>query len=129
EEQERRKFEKINRNHRAAHIRAKWYISSFFPVLEIILAIATGLLVWYGSKQILANVIPPGVVVAFLMYINMIFRPVQELIDKFNTLRMRMVSAERIFDVLDADGHTPNNGTIASGNVIGEIAFEHVWFA
>jgi ATP-binding cassette subfamily B multidrug efflux pump len=129
EEQEMRKFEKINRNHRDAHIRANWYFSIFFPVLEIILAIATGLLVWYGSKQILANVISPGVVVAFLMYINMIFRPIRELIDKFNTLQMGMVSAERIFDVLDTDEHTPNNGTIASGNVIGEIAFEHVWFA
>src|SRR5690606_15961878 len=119
EEQEMRKFEKINRNHRDAHIRANWYFSIFFPVLEIILAIATGLLVWYGSKQILANVISPGVVVAFLMYINMIFRPIRELIDKFNTLQMGMVSAERIFDVLDTDEHTPNNGTIASGNVIG----------
>ncbi|MFD1771283.1 ABC transporter ATP-binding protein [Sphingobacterium suaedae] len=129
EEQEMRKFDKININHRDAHIRANWYFSIFFPVLEIILAISTGLLVWYGSKQILANVISPGVVVAFLMYINMIFRPIRELIDKFNTLQMGMVSAERIFDVLDTEEFTPDQGTYAPADVRGDITFDHVWFA
>src|SRR5690606_5268999 len=64
--QEMHKFDNINAKHRDAHIRANWYFSIFFPVLEIIVAIATGLLVWYGSKQILANDISAGVVVAFL---------------------------------------------------------------
>ncbi|KGE14769.1 xenobiotic-transporting ATPase [Sphingobacterium deserti] len=129
ENQEMRKFDNINQKHRDAHIRANWYFSIFFPVLEIILAIATGLLVWYGSKQILANAISPGVVVAFLMYINMIFRPIRELIDKFNTLQMGMVSAERIFEVLDTDAFTPNTGTHTAEHVDGRIDFEHVWFA
>ncbi len=129
EDQEMRKFKAINAEHRNAHIRANWYFSIFFPVLEIIVAIATGLLVWYGSKQILADVISPGVVVAFIMYINMIFRPIRELIDKFNTLQMGMVSAERIFDVLDTDEFTPNEGKYKPGHVKGEITFKNVWFA
>src|SRR5690606_12241151 len=94
------------------HIRANWYFSIFFPVIEIIMALALGLLVWYGSKSILAEEISPGVVVAFIMYINMIFRPIRELVDKFNTLQMGMVSAERIFDVLDTKEFTPNQGTL-----------------
>lgn len=129
ENQEMRKFNHINKKHRDAHIRANWYFSIFFPVLEIILAIATGLLVWYGSKQILANAISPGVVVAFLMYINMIFRPIRELIDKFNTLQMGMVSAERIFEVLDTKEFTPNAGTLKPAHIRGEITFQDVWFA
>ncbi|MCA5004159.1 ABC transporter ATP-binding protein [Sphingobacterium bovistauri] len=129
EEQEMKKFDAINKEHRNAHVRANWYFSIFFPVLEIIIAIATGLLVWYGSKQVLADVISPGVVVAFLMYINMIFRPIRELIDKFNTLQMGMVSAERIFDVLDTDEFTPNSGTHTPTYIRGEIEFKNVWFA
>lgn len=129
EKQEMRKFKATNAKHRDAHIRANWYFSIFFPVLEIILAIAIGLLVWYGSKQILANVISPGVVVAFLMYINMIFRPIRELIDKFNTLQMGMVSAERVFDVLDTQEFTPDKGTDTPGHINGEIEFDNVWFA
>lgn len=129
EEQEMRKFEYNNRKHRDAHIRANWYFSIFFPVLEIIVAIATGLLVWYGSKQILADSISPGVVVAFLMYINMIFRPIRELIDKFNTLQMGMVSAERIFDVLDTNEFTPDDGELSPAAVSGKIEFRNVWFA
>ena len=129
EDQEMRKFEAINKEHRNAHIRANWYFSIFFPVLEIIVAIATGLLVWYGSKQIIEDIISPGVVVAFIMYINMIFRPIRELIDKFNTLQMGMVSAERIFDVLDTNEFTPNIGTITQAKIRGAIEFKNVWFA
>ncbi|WP_438865725.1 ABC transporter ATP-binding protein [Sphingobacterium bovisgrunnientis] len=129
EEQEMKKFDTINKEHRNAHVRANWYFSIFFPVLEIIIAIATGLLVWYGSKQVLADVISPGVVVAFLMYINMIFRPIRELIDKFNTLQMGMVSAERIFDVLDTNEFNPNSGTHKPAHIRGEIEFKNVWFA
>ncbi len=129
EEQETKKFDEINAKHRDANIRANWYFSIFFPVLEIIMAISTGLLVWYGSKQILGNTISPGVVVAFLMYINMIFRPIRELIDRFNTLQMGMVSAERIFDVLDTNEFTPNKGTLQPEKIAGAIAFDGVWFA
>jgi len=129
EEQEMNKFKDINGHHRNAHIRANWYFSIFFPVLEIIMAISLGLLVWFGAKQILGDVISAGVVVAFIMYINMIFRPIRELIDKFNTLQMGMVSAERIFEVLDTDEHTPNDGNLTPNHIRGEIEFKNVWFA
>lgn len=129
EEQEMDKFKKINKKHTDAHVRANWYFSIFFPVMEIIVAVALGLLVWYGSRQILAGYISPGVVVAFIMYINMIFRPIREIIDKFNTLQMGMVSAERIFHVLDTQEFTPNTGTLEPKSLKGEIEFKNVWFA
>lgn len=129
ENQEMRKFKRINAKHRDAHIRSNWYYSIFFPVVEIISAISIGLLVWYGSKSILSNEISPGVVVAFIMYINMLFRPIRELADKFNTLQMGMVGAERIFNVLDTDERTENKGTYQPDKLNGEIEFSNVWFA
>ena len=129
ETQEFNKFEPINAEHRNAHIRANWYFSIFFPVIEIIMAIALGLLVWYGSKSALEGRITLGVVVAFIMYINMIFRPIRELVDKFNTLQMGMVGAERIFSVLDTKELTNREGTLDSEKIEGKIEFENVWFA
>jgi len=129
EEQEMAKFKKINALHRDANIRSNWYYSIFFPVVEIISALSIGLLVWYGSKSIIAHQISPGVVVAFIMYINMMFRPIRELADKFNTLQMGMVGAERIFTVLDTREEEDTNGTIVKENLKGEIQFEDVWFA
>ncbi len=129
EKQEFEKFEPINAEHRNAHIRANWYFSIFFPVIEIIMAIALGLLVWYGSKSALEGRITLGVVVAFIMYINMIFRPVRELVDKFNTLQMGMVGAERIFSVLDTNELTNQEGTHIPETLEGKIEFENVWFA
>lgn len=129
ENQEMRKFKKINAKHRDAHIRSNWYYSIFFPVVEIISALSIGLLVWYGSKSIIANDISPGVVVSFIMYINMLFRPIRELADKFNTLQMGMVGAERIFKVLDTDEKTENKGTLKPDFLNGDIEFKNVWFA
>ena len=129
EDQEMQKFKTINARHRDAHIRSNWYYSIFFPVVEIISALSIGLLVWYGSKSILNNSISPGVVVAFIMYINMLFRPIRELADKFNTLQMGMVGAERIFNVLDTHEETENKGTFKPEILQGKIEFNHVWFA
>ena len=129
ENQEMRKFKRINAKHRDAHIRSNWYYSIFFPVVEIISAISLGLLIWYGSESILANKISPGVVVSFIMFINMLFRPIRELADKFNTLQMGMVGAERIFNVLDTDEKTENKGTYQPEFLMGEIEFKNVWFA
>jgi ATP-binding cassette subfamily B protein len=129
EDQEMRKFKEINGKHRDAHIRSNWYYSIFFPVVEIISAISIGLLVWYGSKSIIADEISPGVVVSFIMYINMLFRPIRELADKFNTLQMGMVGAERIFNVLDTDERTENTGTKKPTKIKGDIEFKNVWFA
>lgn len=129
EDQEMKKFKQINSKHRDAHIRSNWYYSIFFPVVEIISAVSIGLLVWYGSKSILSNEISPGVLVSFIMYINMLFRPIRELADKFNTLQMGMVGAERIFNVLDTDERTEDKGALHPEKLKGDIEFKNVWFA
>lgn len=129
EEQEFKKFKKINAEHRDAHIRSNWYYSIFFPVVEIISALSIGLLVWYGSVRILDEQIQPGVIFSFIMYVYMLFRPIRELADKFNTLQMGMVGAERIFSVIDTDEETPNNGTLKSKKLNGNIVFDKVWFS
>lgn len=129
ENQEMRKFKSINAKHRDAHIRSNWYYSIFFPVVEIISAMSLGLLVWWGSESILADRITPGVVVSFIMFINMLFRPIRELADKFNTLQMGMVGADRIFTVLDTHEKTENTGKQSPENLNGDIEFKNVWFA
>src|SRR5690606_2795794 len=87
EQQEIHKFKNINAKHRDAHIRSNWYYSIFFPVVEIISSLSLGLLVWYGSKSILEHNVSPGVIVSFIMFINLMYRPIRELADKFNTLQ------------------------------------------
>jgi ATP-binding cassette subfamily B multidrug efflux pump len=131
EEQEYRKFKKINSRYRDANIRSNWYYSIFFPVVEIISAMSMGLLVWYGAKSILEKPmdVTPGTITEFLLYISMLFRPIRELADKFNTLQMGMVGAERVFNVLDTDELTPNTGTYKPVTMNGEISFKSVWFA
>lgn len=131
ESQEYRKFHNINSRYRDANIRSNWYYSIFFPVVEIISAMSMGLLVWYGAKSILAKplAVTPGTIAEFLMYISMLFRPIRELADKFNTLQMGMVGAERVFKVLDNNEITVNEGTFAPQKMQGAISFEKVWFA
>lgn len=128
ENQEMRKFKQINARHRDANIRSNWYYSIFFPVVEIISALSIGLLVWYGSKQIILHEITPGTIVLFIMFVNMMFRPIRELADKFNTLQMGMVGAERVFSVLDHTDTEENTGHLVPANLKGEISFENVWF-
>jgi len=129
EEAEMEKFKTINRRHRVAHIKSVWYYSIFFPVVELMSATSVGLLVWYGSKEVLDGSLSLGVIVSFIMYLNMLFRPIRELADKFNTLQMGMVSSERIFNVLDTNEQTPNNGDIDDIPVQGKINFDGVSFA
>lgn len=138
EDQEMRKFKYINGRHRDANIRSNWYYSIFFPVVEIISAMSLGLLIWYGSLMILdeqkitsffkETQAGPGMVIAFIMFINMLFRPIREFADKFNTLQMGMVGAERIFNVLDTKETTADTGTAKPDIIKGDIKFEHVWF-
>ena len=131
EDQEYKKFVKINGRYRDANIRSNWYYSIFFPVVEIISAMSMGLLIWYGSKTILAHPlsIKPGIITEFIMYLGMLFRPIRELADKFNTLQMGMVGAERVFKVLDTNEVTENNGTLKPDKLKGSISFDKVWFA
>lgn len=131
EEQEYNKFKKINSRYRDANIRSNWYYSIFFPVVELISALSLGLLIWYGAKMILEKPlkVEPGTITMFIMFINMLFRPIRELADKFNTLQMGMVGAERVFKVLDTKEATVNNGKLKPLQMKGAISFESVWFS
>jgi ATP-binding cassette subfamily B protein len=129
EEEEYKKFDGINKEHRDANIRSVWYYSIFFPVVEILSAVSIGLIVWWGSGAVIRSEVSFGSLVAFIMYINMLFRPIRELADKFNTLQMGMVSSERIFKVLDNQEITPIGGDIIPERFKGNIEFKDVWFA
>ncbi len=129
EEEEYRRFEKINGKHKDANNRSVWYYSIFFPVVEILSAISIGLIVWWGAGGVIRDEVTFGNLVAFIMYINMLFRPIRELADKFNTLQMGMVSSERIFKVMDEDEVTANTGQLKPATLNGEIEFKDVWFA
>jgi ATP-binding cassette subfamily B protein len=97
EEREFNKFKNINAEHRNANVKAIFAYSVFFPVVELVLAISTGLAVWWiADKQL-----QPGLLVAFILYLNQIFRPLRVIADKFNVLQMGMIAAERVFKVMD----------------------------
>lgn len=123
------KFEKINKEHRNSNIRSILYYSIYFPVADVIAAAGTGLVVWYGSKQILNHEVTFGTVTAFVMFINLFFRPIRQLADRFNTLQMGIVSTDRILKLLDSDDYTVNDGTYAPDVVRGKVEFKNVWFA
>ncbi|QJD94974.1 ABC transporter ATP-binding protein [Mucilaginibacter robiniae] len=140
EDQEMRKFKAVNLKYRDANIRSNWYYSIFFPVVEIFVAMSIALLVWYGCKRILTDQqmadisashhgITPGLIVAFIALLNLLFRPIRQLADKFNTLQMGMVGADRIFKVLDTDEVAVNKGVLKPGTLKGKIEFDKVWFA
>lgn len=130
EYQEYKKFKAINGRYRDANIKSNWYYSIFFPVVEIISATSLGLLVWYGAKSVLSKPmdVTPGTIAEFILYLNMLFRPIRELADKFNTLQMGMVGAERVFKVLDTQDTTENKGVLKPEKLDGSIQFKHVWF-
>lgn len=130
EKREMDKFKEINREHEKAHIRSVLYYSIYFPVAEIIQAIAIGMAVWYGAREILVDAsVGPGVIIAFIMYIQMFFRPIRMIADRFNTLQMGIVSSNRIFDLLDNDEHMADEGEYAPAEIKGEVEFKNVWFA
>lgn len=128
EEREMEKFVAINKDHRNANIRAIFAYSVFFPVVEIILAIAMGLLVWYGAVRMLGYHTTQGIIIAFIMYLNLLFRPLRVLADKFNTLQMGIVAADRVFGVLDSDDYMKDNGSYQPEAIAGKVVFEDVHF-
>jgi len=127
EKKEKEKFEKINKAHRTAHIRSIWAYSIFFPVVEILSAVSLALLVWWGVGGALENEVSQGDLVAFILFIYMLFRPIRQLADRFNVLQMGMVGSERVFRVLDTESNIEDDGNLNSG-ITGEISFENVWF-
>ncbi|HLR37226.1 MAG TPA: ABC transporter ATP-binding protein [Chitinophagaceae bacterium] len=129
EKREHEKFNNINTKLRDANVKAVFAYAVFFPVVEIVSAMALGLLVWYGSRQVLFEAGSIGIIIGFVLYINMLFRPLRSLADKFNTLQMGMVAAERVFKILDNKDEMPDNGTQAPKEIEGDIVFDKVWFA
>lgn len=122
------RFNKINESHRDANIRSVFYYSVFFPVVEIVAAISTALIVWYGAKEVIGETASVGVLIAFIMYVQLFFRPIRQLADRFNTLQMGMVAAQRIFKLLDEKDNEEPNGTQKLESIEGEIEFKDVWF-
>ncbi|MBK6937041.1 MAG: ABC transporter ATP-binding protein [Chitinophagaceae bacterium] len=125
EENEFKKFKKINREHRNANIRGIMAYSIFFPVVEIVSALSIGLIVWYSSEHRIAA----GTIMSFILYINLLFRPLRMLADKFNVLQMGIIASERVFKVLDNTDVADNSGTWRPQQVKGKIEFDKVWFA
>lgn len=129
EEREFDKFKEINREHRTAHIRSVLYYSIYFPVAEIIQAMGIGLVVWYGAVGVLGMELQVGVLISFIMYLQLFFRPIRMIADRFNTLQMGVVSSSRIFKLLDSDEYIANEGDFKPEKVKGNIQFQNLWFA
>ena len=125
EEREFKKFKKINKEHRDANIHAIFAYSVFFPVVEVVLAVSMGLLVWW----IAGNELDAGLLVAFILYLNQIFRPLRVIADKFNVIQMGMVASERVFKVLDNPDVIQSKGTYAPASIKGKVEFNNVSFA
>lgn len=128
EQQELERFKAINDEHTQAHLQSIWYYSVFFPVVEVLIACGQGLIVWFGANWVIGHQTSIGMLVAFIMYLNMLFRPARTLADKFNTLQMGLVAAERVFSLLDNDETIPNKGTYTA-QIKGDIAFKNVVFS
>ncbi|MBV6485322.1 MAG: putative ABC transporter ATP-binding protein [Flavobacteriales bacterium] len=126
---EMERFDEINKNHRNAHIKTVWAYSVFFPVVDILQAASIALLVWYGFKEVAEQHATPGMLFSFILFIYMLYRPIRQLADRFNTLQMGMVSSERVFKLLDTQDYTSNTGTITTKDLKGNIEFKNVWFA
>ena len=129
EKAEFEKFKQINSEHRDAHLRSIFYYAVFFPVVEVLSAVSIGLVVWYGGEGIISGKdITIGEIIAFILFIQMMFRPIRQLADRFNVLQMGIVGSERVFRVLDTDDKINDGGKIEVADLNGEISFENVWF-
>lgn len=129
EKQEARKFKGINRKYTAANLRAIEYYAIFYPVVELISAIGLSLLIFWGSKGIWNHTISAGAFISFPLYLNMLFRPVRMLADKFNTLQMGLVAADRVFKLIEREDVIRDHGKLTPKSVDGHVQFEKVKFA
>jgi len=129
EKQENEKFKKINRKYTQANLDAIEYYAIFYPVVELISAIALSLLIFFGSKGIWNLSISAGAFIAFPMYLSMLFRPIRMLADKFNTLQMGLVAADRVFKVLENEEYIKDYGDVEVDKIKGDLKFQNVSFA
>lgn len=129
EDREYKKFKEINKEHRRSNIKSVLYYSIYYPVSEVIQALGIGLIVWFGAKGVVQDHTTFGDLTAFIMYLNMFFRPIRQIADRYNTLQMGIVSSSRIFDLLDNVEQIPNDGKFAPKRLKGAVEFKDVWFA
>jgi len=129
ERQEAKKFKAINKRYTAANLNAIEYYAIFYPVVELISAVGLSLLIWWGSKGIWNGTISAGAFIAFPLYLNKLFRPVRMLADKFNTLQMGLVAADRVFKLIENEDHILDLGTVELKNTLGKVEFDNVSFA
>jgi len=132
EKREFEKFNNINKEHRNANIRGIFAYSVFFPVVELVMALSIGMLVWWAAKDVVGPVQAEkvaGVITAFILCLNLLFRPLRVIADKFNVLQMGMIAGERVFKVLDNEDTTISEGNATTAHLKGKVEFEKVWFA
>lgn len=125
EEREYNKFRRINKQHRDANVKAIFAYSVFFPIVEIVLAVSTGLLVWWAADRDIDG----GILVSFILYLNLLFRPLRIIADKFNVIQMGMVAAERVFKLMDNEDTITIQGDHQPKKLHGAVEFDKVWFA
>jgi ATP-binding cassette subfamily B protein len=129
EKEEKRRFDKINQAHRDANIRSVYYYSIFFPIVEVLVAVSFALIVWYGSGSLVRGSIEFGELTAFIMFINLFFRPIRAIADRFNNIQMGIVAADRIFKLIDDVDNIEQTTEVAAPKFSGDVKFDHVWFA
>jgi len=127
EDRELNKFNTINVEHRNANIKAIFAYSVFFPIVELVMALSLGLLVWWAGGQ--EDVNAAGTITSFILCLNLLFRPLRVMADKFNVLQMGMIASERVFKVLDNNDIADNKGTVITPTIGGDVEFKNVWFA
>jgi len=129
EKTEYERFQEINNKHKKAWVKTVWYNSIFFPIAEMASSVAIGLVVWYGGLDAAeGGLITLGIVTAFIQFAQMLFRPLRQIADKFNTLQMGMVAANRVFEILDTEAHITNEGAAQLKDPKGSISFKNVRF-
>jgi len=129
EKEEKRRFDQINQAHRDANIRSVYYYSIFFPIVEVLVAVSFALIVWYGSGSLVRGSIEFGELTAFIMFINLFFRPIRAIADRFNNIQMGIVAADRIFKLIDDVENIEQTTEVAAPKFSGDVKFNHVWFA
>ena len=124
-------FQEINDKHKKAWLKTVWYNSIFFPVAELSTSITMGLLVWYGGLSVIAqeNGITLGSIFLFIQLTQMLFRPLRQIADKFNTLQMGMVAVQRVFDLMSTNSHIPDDGLLEAKDLKGILSFQNVVFS
>lgn len=130
EKTEYENFKNINEKHKKAWIKTVWYNAIFFPIAEMSTSITIGLIVWFGGLRVVeSDALSLGIIIMFIELTQMLFRPLRQIADKFNSLQMGMVAANRVFKIIDTDSRIPNEGKLIAKDIKGKIEFKDVRFS